>query len=210
VTAMNGVDSDPWSHNSHYHGAMMKAVPRGCERALDVGCGQGALTRRLRSVIPHVTGIDRDQRSIELARSHPQVGDIDYVFDDFLTAPLEPGSFDLITAVASLHHMDGEQALARMADLLNPGGVLAVFGVAANGSVADLPLEVPSAVGNRLHLAASRRKHPPATYTSPVILPPPLTYGETRKLAARVLPGARFRRRMYWRYSLLWTKTAAR
>jgi predicted TPR repeat methyltransferase len=39
------------------------AVLPGCEQALDVGCGTGALTRRLRRLVPHVTGIDRDERS---------------------------------------------------------------------------------------------------------------------------------------------------
>jgi SAM-dependent methyltransferase len=204
---MSSANADPWSHNNHYHGAILKTVPPGCEHALDVGCGQGALTRRLRSIVPHVTGVDRDERSIELARSHPQARDIEYVLGDFRTDAFEPGSLDLVTSVASLHHMDGEEALTRMADLLRPGGVLAVIGLARIGSPADLVLEIPSAVGQRVHAAASRRQHAPAeTYTSPVIWPPPLTYGEMRQLARRVLRGSRFRRRMYWRYSLLWTK----
>jgi SAM-dependent methyltransferase len=202
---MSSIDAGPWSHNDHYHGAIVKAIPPGCVRALDVGCGQGALTRRIRSVVPHVTGIDRDERSIEIARSHPQARDIDYVLDDFVTAPFEYGSLDFIASVSSLHHMDCEQALSRMADLLRPCGVLFVLGLARIGSPADLAMEVPSAIGLRLHQAASRGRPAPA-YTSPVILPPPLTYGAMRKLAARVLPGSQFRQRMYWRYSVLWTK----
>ncbi len=202
---MSGVDADPWSHNNHFHDDIMRAVPPGCERALDVGCGQGALTRRLRSVVPHVTGIDRDERSIELARSHPQARDIEYLLDDFRKADFEPGSFDLITSIASLHHMDGEQALSRMAHLLRPRGVLAVIGLAGLGSPADLVLEIPSKIGAGFHQAASRGR-PAPTYTSPVIWPPPLTYGQMRRLAVRLLPGSRFRHRMYWRYSLLWTK----
>ena len=63
--------TEPWSHNIHYHSVILDAVPADCARALDVGCGQGALTRRLRTRVPEVTGIDRDQRSIELARTHP-------------------------------------------------------------------------------------------------------------------------------------------
>lgn len=206
---MSSIDADPWDHNTHHHGAIIKAIPAGSDSALDVGCGQGALTRRLRNVVPHVTGIDRDERSIELARSHPRARDIEYVLGDFRTAPIEPGSLDLITSVASLHHMDGEQALTRMADLLRPGGVLFVIGLARIGSPADLTLEIPSAVGQRLHVAASRQRHAKASeYVSPVIWPPPLTYGQMRLLAGRVLPGSRFRRRMYWRYSLLWTKVS--
>ena len=39
-----------------------------------------------------------------------------------------------------------------------------------------------------------------------VVWPPPLTYRDMRQLADRVLPGARYRRHLYWRYSLVWTK----
>ena len=37
-------------------------------KALDVGCGQGALARRLRAVVPQVAAIDLDPTSIDLAR----------------------------------------------------------------------------------------------------------------------------------------------
>jgi ubiquinone/menaquinone biosynthesis C-methylase UbiE len=49
-----------WNHNLHYHRVILDAVPPGCRRSLDVGCGEGMLVRDLRSVVPHVTGIDRD------------------------------------------------------------------------------------------------------------------------------------------------------
>jgi 2-polyprenyl-3-methyl-5-hydroxy-6-metoxy-1,4-benzoquinol methylase len=102
---------EPWSQNLHYHRVILDAVPPGCERALDVGCGQGTLTRRLRRVVPQVTGIDRDQRSIDLARANPAAAGIAYILGDFLAAPFRPGSLDLVTSVASLHHMDAEAAL---------------------------------------------------------------------------------------------------
>jgi 2-polyprenyl-3-methyl-5-hydroxy-6-metoxy-1,4-benzoquinol methylase len=57
---------------------IVDAIPRGCERALDVGSGTGALTRRLKHLVPHVTGIDRDERSIRLARAHPGATGIRY------------------------------------------------------------------------------------------------------------------------------------
>jgi SAM-dependent methyltransferase len=108
---------EPWSHNLHYHRVILDAVPPGCEQALDVGCGTGALTRRLKRLVPHVTGIDRDERSIQLARAHPGAAGIRYLQADFLAASFEPASLDLVTSVASLHHMDARAALRRMSDL---------------------------------------------------------------------------------------------
>jgi hypothetical protein len=33
---------EPWSANLHYHQVILDVLPAGCERALDVGCGQGS------------------------------------------------------------------------------------------------------------------------------------------------------------------------
>jgi SAM-dependent methyltransferase len=208
-------DREPWSHNAHYHRVILAAVPPSCERVLDVGCGQGALTRRLRSVVPEVTGMDRDERSIEIACAHQQADGISYVLGDFLAVPLadgplRPGSFDLVTAVASMHHMDTEAALRRMAELLRPGGVLAVVGLARDSSPADIGLLIPAVICTRVRLAASawarRGVRSESAYQSPIVWPPAMTYRQVRRLAAGVLPGAKFRRRLYWRYSLVWTK----
>jgi 2-polyprenyl-3-methyl-5-hydroxy-6-metoxy-1,4-benzoquinol methylase len=89
---MDTVPTEPWSHNLHYHRVVLGAIPAGCRSALDVGCGTGALTRSLRSVIPQVTGIDRDEQSIAMARTHPRARDIGYRHEDFLTAVFEAGS----------------------------------------------------------------------------------------------------------------------
>jgi SAM-dependent methyltransferase len=158
--------------------------------------------------------MDRDERSIALARTHGQarLPDIRYVQADFLAESVRPGTFDLVTAVASLHHMDAEAALAKMADVLRPGGVLVVIGLARDRSLTDAALIVPAIIGNWMHRAAgawSQGASPrPAAvpYQSPVIWPPAMTYRQVRRLAGRVLPGVRYRRHLYWRYSLVWHK----
>jgi SAM-dependent methyltransferase len=208
---------EPWSHNTHYHRVIVGAVPDRSQRALDVGCGLGALTRRLRRVVPHVTGIDRDERCIELARAHPGAADIAYLRADFLQADLEPGSLDVVASIAALHHMDAETGLRRMAELLRPGGVLAVVGLARDSSPAGLGLSGLAVLGDQVHRvaggAAGRRRGaagPAETYVPPVVWPPSQTYREVRRLAARLLPGVRYRRRLYWRYSLVWRKPRLR
>ncbi|MEU6907350.1 hypothetical protein ABZ935_18625 [Streptomyces coeruleorubidus] len=38
---------DPyWNHNVHHHPEVLDAVPDGCGKALDAGCGDGLLTRK--------------------------------------------------------------------------------------------------------------------------------------------------------------------
>lgn len=88
-----------WNHNTHYHPLILGAVPDGCRRSLDVGCGEGMLTRDLRRVVPHVTGIDRDAASIDVARRQDAGGAVKYVVGDFMTHPFAPASFDHIASI---------------------------------------------------------------------------------------------------------------
>ena len=191
-----------WNHNLHYHPVIIGAVPERCQRALDVGCGEGTLTCQLRPLVAHVTGIDPDEASIGLAKAHPDSGDIDYLVGDFLTLPFEPASFDLITMVTSLHHMDTATALNRTVGLLRPGGVLAIVGVARHRYLADLPYDIAAAIGHRVHLLTKTLW----TQPSPTVWPPPETFKGMHRLAAATLPGVRYRRHLLWRYSLIWTK----
>jgi ubiquinone/menaquinone biosynthesis C-methylase UbiE len=116
---------------THYHPVIFDAIHGHPQRALDVGCGEGTLTRELRAVVPQVTAIDADPASINLARQQDPGSRIDYLLGDFLTFPFKPNSFDAIASIATLHHMDAEAALGRRRDLLCPGGTLAVIGLAA-------------------------------------------------------------------------------
>jgi SAM-dependent methyltransferase len=194
--------TDRWNHNVHYYPLILNAVPDGARRALDVGCGEGMLARELRRRVPYVTGIDLDETSLELAEAQNANDRIRYVRGDFLTYPFEPASFDVVTTVAALHHMEVTAALGRVRDLLKPGGVLCAVGLARGQLPRDIPIEVAGAVSHRIHaLTRGYWEHP-----SPTVWPPPETYLDIRRIAADVLPGVRFRRHVLWRYSLTWTK----
>jgi 2-polyprenyl-3-methyl-5-hydroxy-6-metoxy-1,4-benzoquinol methylase len=193
-----------WNHNLHYHDVILAAVPEGARRSLDVGCGVGMLARDLRRVVPHVTGIDRDAASIDVARREDDGAGVEYVVGDFMTHPFEPGSFDHIACIAALHHMDAGAALERMRELLAPGGTLAILGLARHRYPADLPFVAAGTIGHRvLRLRRSYWED-----SAPRVWPPPDTFSETRRVGRRVLPGVRYRRRLLWRYSLVWTKPA--
>jgi ubiquinone/menaquinone biosynthesis C-methylase UbiE len=194
-----------WNHNIHYHHVLLDAMPSSCERALDVGCGEGVFARRLRRSVPHVTAIDVDPDSIALARAHEPPGDIEYVVGDFLAYPFAPGSFDFVACIAALHHMDARAALRRMAEVLRPGGVVAVVGLARSSYPRDAPRELAAAVATRAHKLTRHYWESPAR----AIWPPEHSYREIRALAERTLPGTRFRRHLLWRYSIVWTKPAA-
>lgn len=194
-----------WNHNIHYHAQVLSAVPAGCDRVLDIGCGEGMLARKLRSAVPRVCGIDRDLPSLDLARAQDPAGEISFVCGDVLAHPFVRDSFGMITCVAALHHMDAEQGLSRLRGLLQPGGTLAVVGLARSRYPADLPRDMAAVLVN----AAYRLVRGNWDQPSPVVWPPPETYATMRRKAERVLPGASFRRHLLWRYTLIWVKPAA-
>jgi ubiquinone/menaquinone biosynthesis C-methylase UbiE len=98
---------DYWNHNVHYQPLILRAVPSGCGRALDVGCGDGLLACRLAQRCGSVTGIDSDARMINVARSRAEGsrGQLTFIEADFLAHPMADASFDFVCANTSLHHM---------------------------------------------------------------------------------------------------------
>ena len=191
-----------WNHNIQYHPVILDAVPDGAARVLDIGCGEGMLTRALSAHARQVTGIDLHQPSIELARQGTCATNVDYLLGDFLSHDFEPASFDAVVAVAMLHHVDMAQGLARMAALLRPGGVVALVGLARSRRIVDFPIDVVGAIATRLH----QLRKPLWDHAAPICWPPPETFAGVRSIARRVLPGVRYRRHVLWRYTLVWIK----
>jgi len=85
-------------------------------------------------------GIDPDETA--LAGAAHRVADrtnVTLVRGDVMTADLQEAGFDLVAAVASIHHLPLEPALGRLATLVRPGGSLAIVGPAQR-----IPKEQPA------------------------------------------------------------------
>ncbi|GAA1031311.1 MULTISPECIES: class I SAM-dependent methyltransferase [Amycolatopsis] len=186
-----------WNTNVARHPGILRAVPAGCATALDVGCGDGLLVRKLAEAVPSVTGIDKSPEMAAQARS---LSSDTFVEGDFLSADL--GAYDFICSVATIHHLDFESALARMRDLLRPGGALVVVGLARDASMTDRAATIAAAPIVRI-VKVLRRAHGPDGMPA---MQPRMSYREVRTAAQRLLPGARYRRHVLRRYSLTWQK----
>ncbi len=198
---MAAATSDCWNHNVHYQRVILDAVPDQCGTAIDVGCGDGMLARKLAACCASVTGIDKDEPIIEVARG--SVPAVSFVRGDFLTYPFDEASFDFACANTVLHHMDFGAALIKMADILRPGGRLAVVGLGIDKSPADWIIGAAGIPVNKYYQRTRGER-----YSGAPIMAPDITWSDVRKTAARLLPGARYRRHLLWRYSLSWTKPA--
>ena len=190
-----------WNHNIHYHDLLIEVVPA-AGRVLDVGCGEGMLTREVAARARSVLGVDLDATSIELARATTSDNNIDYLCADVMRYPFEVESFDAVVSVATLHHLGTEAGLLRLRDLVRPGGVLGIVGLASSELPRDLGRELAAAMATRL-LKLSRTY---LEHSAPMVWDTPDTYRCVRRIAEQCLPGVTFRRHLLWRYSLIWKK----
>ncbi len=193
--------ADYWNHNTAYHPWVL-TLAHGRD-VLDVGCGDGLLAQRLAPFSRSVVGIDPDPSAIRRARARlagvDGVSIVETTLADFVS---DNARFDLITFVASLHHLDLREALTAAREMLRPGGDLAVVGLSANTTVADW-------LWSALCLPAVRlgsRWHRETRDIGVAVASPREGLADIRRVAADVLPGAHIRRGLYYRYLMRWTK----
>lgn len=199
---------DYWNHNSAYHDRILAvAAERPRHHALDVGCGEGLLLQRLAPFAGTVTGIDPDPSVIKRSRSRlAGLPDATVHQEDFASYRPEGQRFDLITFVASLHHLDLADSLVKARDLLNPGGDLLVVGLAANKTSADWFHSALVLPWVRLSSFLHRETRDIGVPTAQ----PRESLTEIRAVAGTILPGVRIRRGLYYRYLLRWTRPEVR
>ncbi|MGW0613654.1 class I SAM-dependent methyltransferase [Streptomyces sp. NPDC002788] len=195
----------PWDHNAHFHRWILRQLPARVGSALDVGCGSGDLARLLAGRAERVHGVDADPEITARARElTPAAAPVTYTTSDALTGLGRP--HDVITCVAVLHHLPFTEALEAFRDHLAPGGALVIVGVCRERTPADHLLSVASIPLNivmALLKNRGRRAERPVSMTAPV-RQPDMTFPEIARTARTILPGARLRRRLFWRYTLVW------
>ena len=197
-----------WNHNSAFHDELVADAARRGGRALDVGCGEGLLVQRLAAVCEEAVGIETDPATVERARARlagvrgAVVRRAD-VLDPALRG--EVGVFRTVTCVAVLHHLPLEEGLRALSGFVAPGGRLCVIGLAADEGPGDRALSALSVLPNWV----ASRWHREVRDIGVPVAPPRESLREIRAVAARVLPGCRLRRRMYWRYRLTWDRPGA-
>ena len=101
-------------------------------RALDVGCGLGALTARLKTAVPDAEWHACDVSAAAIEKAAADVPGVRFFVHDLSRdeeVPLERGSLDLITMAEVMWYILPQlpTVLERFFDLLRPGGHLLVL-----------------------------------------------------------------------------------
>jgi SAM-dependent methyltransferase len=197
----------PWSHNDHYgRWVVGRVASSGARHVLDVGCGTGNLVARLRQRVTTVTALEPDPATARVAAERfTDDPAVTIVHADF--AGRDPRRrWDAITLVAVLHHLPLVPTLRELRDCLAPGGRLVIVGCYRQAGPIDLLADLPAIVANPV---MGLIEHParatalPPHMTAPTA-DPKETLAEIRAAAELELPGARIRRRLFWRYTLVY------
>ena len=95
---------------------------RGTERALDVGCGTGALAYALAPLVGEVVGVDSSEDYVAVARAHAPAG-CTFVVGDAESLDVPYGDFDIVGCLRVLHHVRRpELVVSELARVTRPGG----------------------------------------------------------------------------------------
>jgi SAM-dependent methyltransferase len=202
-----------FDHNAHYHDALLNALPARVGRALDLGCGTGAFSRRLAARAAHVLGIDLAPEMLRVARERSAgIPNLDFEECDFAEWDAPQERFDAIASIATLHHLPLTPTLAKLRDALRPGGLLLVLDLVRDATLRDRATSAVAVPTNlALHLAKSGTLRVPAEFRAAWIAHGRtdhyLSLGEVRAACEDAeLAGARVQRHLLWRYSLIWEK----
>jgi SAM-dependent methyltransferase len=111
------------SHDDINLPALRELLPEPAGSTLDLGCGEGRLSRFLRTAGYRVAGVDAAPTMVQLAAGHPDAAPA--VLADAVALPFGNGTFDLVVAYMCLHDMDAmPAAVAEAARVLCRSGRL--------------------------------------------------------------------------------------
>jgi ubiquinone/menaquinone biosynthesis C-methylase UbiE len=206
------VSPDGAAHNDHYHNFLLRHLPSNCHDVLEIGCGTGGFARRLAGRSQHVLALDLSGEMIRIAReSSEQFPNIEFQLADVRDWPLADESFDCIVTIATLHHLPFPETLLKMKGALKPGGVLLVLDlfepIGLLDSLSNLLALPVSATLRLIHYGRLRpRREVRDAWTSHERHDSYPTMNEVHALCASVLPGAKIKQYLLWRYSIVWEK----
>ena len=153
--------------------ALLSSLPKPGRLTIDVGCGEGRITRDLRAAGHRVVGVDAAPSMIAAAREADPDGE--YVEANAEKLPFEDGSADLVLAFMSLMDMDDMPGVVReIARVLQSSGrlVAAVVhpinsaGIFSSREDDDAPFVIDSYLGPRRYTDVLERDGLPMTFNS--------------------------------------------
>lgn len=202
---------DKWDHNQRYSKLLLKEIPHGLEKILDIGCGTGEFTNKVAEKAKEVVGIDISPQMIIEAEKRHSRQNIKYLLQDFDFMD-EDERFDCIVSIATFHHLSLDIALTKIKKKLKPDGVLVVLDLYERKGILDLFLNVLAAPTNLLlkrFMNGSKKMNLKEVnaWNEHSNLDKYMTIKELRSIYSQYLGReVKIRRLVYWRYIAVYNK----
>jgi SAM-dependent methyltransferase len=111
------------SYWQYHRDQFLELLPPAGRRTLDLGCGEGRLSRDLKTIGHDVVAVDASPTMLAAAKEADS--GIEAHLADAADLPFDDSAFDLVVAFMSLQDVDDlETAVAEAARVLEPGGSL--------------------------------------------------------------------------------------
>lgn len=206
------LDEPKWNHNNCYFKRLVKLIPHNVEACLDIGCGKGELSSMLSKKSRNVIAVDLADMMIKKARIlHPD-RNIQYICGNILDMKFDDGSLDVIITTATAHHLPFEWLLCFAKDKLKKGGLLIILDLAKVKSLADYFVWGSAFIPNiAMNLIKNGRLHKDDAHSKEVWErhgkhDTYMAMSEIKSLAEKHLPTAKVKRKLFFRYLLVWQK----
>jgi 2-polyprenyl-3-methyl-5-hydroxy-6-metoxy-1,4-benzoquinol methylase len=191
-------------------GFLLSNIPPSAQTALDVGCGDGMLSRELARRRLRVTAIDLSPRMVAVACNRtPSDLPIEYRVADVMRDEMAVGCFDVVVSVNMVHHVAINEVIPRLAALVAPGGVLLIQDVVVRAGARYLPRNIAAFAAKLFRNARELRLSSGRTsrlYAQHGRNERYFTPEEADEAYRRLLPGVVVRHHAEWRYSAVWRR----
>jgi SAM-dependent methyltransferase len=206
------LDDPKWNHNNCYFNQLMKIIPDNVGVCLDIGCGKGELSFLLSKKSNRVIAVDIADKMIEKAKAlHPNKN-IEYVCGNILDIKFENNSLDVIITTATAHHLPYEWLLSFAKEKLKKGGKLIILDLVKAKSLSDHIIWgfafFPNVVMNLIKNGRLKKddEHAREVWGKHGKHDTYMTMDEIRSLINKHIPTAKVKRKLFWRYLLVWQK----
>jgi 2-polyprenyl-3-methyl-5-hydroxy-6-metoxy-1,4-benzoquinol methylase len=206
------LDELKWNHNNCYFKHLIKFIPDNAETCLEIGCGKGELSYMLSRKSQNVIAVDLADKMIEKAKVlHPNKN-INYICGNILDMKFEDNSLDVIITTATAHHLPYDWLLGFSKEKLKKGGKLIILDLAKAKSLTDYIIWGSAFIPNiPMNLIKNGRLQKDDAHSKEVWErhgkhDTYMTMDEIKSLCKRYIPTAKIKRKLFWRYSLLWEK----
>ncbi|NLY46074.1 MAG: class I SAM-dependent methyltransferase [Tissierella sp.] len=206
------LDEPKWNHNICYFNHLVKLIPNDMDTCLEIGCGKGELSSMLSEKCNKVIAVDLADKMIENAKVLYPRDNIEYICENILEMKFEDNSLDVIITTATAHHLPYEWLLNFAKDKLKKDGKLIILDLVEPKSVVDyiswgsafLPNIIMNLIKNgRLQKDDAHSKEVWERHGKNDTY---MTLDEIKLLAKKYIPTAKIRRKLFWRYLLVWQK----